>query len=65
MSRCIGGRRMPMKSRTLVLLTPLVFVDASVRGQGTVESRGLRLRCDGVSPGYHAPCADELRYNLT
>src|SRR5688572_5487547 len=53
-----------MKSRFLALLILLVVVVSVVFGQGTAGMRGLRLKCDGVSPGYllFAPMSSEMTY---
>ncbi|HET9219279.1 MAG TPA: aryl-sulfate sulfotransferase [Terriglobia bacterium] len=53
-----------MKSRVLVILILLVVVVSVVFGQGTAGMRGLRLKCDGVSPGYllFAPMSSEMTY---
>jgi len=53
-----------MKSRALVVLVLLVVVDASFFGQGAAGSRGLRVKCDGVSPAYtlFAPMSSGVTY---
>lgn len=54
-----------MKSRGLVCSILLTIVAATVLGQGTTaEIRGLRLNCDGVSPGYtlFAPMSSDTTY---
>ena len=53
-----------MKSRALVVLVLLVVVDASFFGQGAAGSRGLRVKCDGVTPAYtlFAPMSSGVTY---
>jgi uncharacterized repeat protein (TIGR01451 family) len=53
-----------MNLRVPVIAMLLVVLIAPVFGQGTVGNRGLRLKCDGVSPGFtlFAPMSSDITY---
>ena len=56
-----------MKSKALTIFTLLAVVHHFALGQGPgggSEPRGLRLKCDGVSPGYtlFAPMSSDTTY---
>src|SRR6476620_4928929 len=54
-----------MMSRAIVLLIFINFAAAAALGQGTTtETRGLRLKCTAISPGYalFAPMTSDTSY---
>lgn len=53
-----------MKSRALSVLMIVTVLKIAVLGQSAGENRGLRLKCNGVSPGYtlFAPMSSDTTY---